>query len=194
MRPNQKIPEAPIDWRKPNNLLAQEYGVSGEAMRQRRMRAGAPAPLFQSHLRDAPLYEEVLDRFEEIRGLPKDEAERILGFQLRPARLRAFAFQQAGLSPGKEPWNRMNFDLPSVVLSRLWRIPIQNVHNQRIRNKRGAPKWKTSWNRDWMQDESFRAAQAAEELAAHSYLHRPKSPDVPTPRDSSAGKAAFTGT
>ncbi len=113
----------------------------------------------------------------------KDEAERILGFQLRPAKVRTFAFQQAGLSTGKEPWNRMNFDLPSVVLSRLWRIPIQNVHNQRIRNKRGAPKWKASWNRDWMQDESFRAAQAAEEIAAHSYFHRTQVPRMfPRPR------------
>ncbi len=66
-----KTYNALIDWRKPNNLLAQQYGVSGEAIRQRRVRAGAPAPLFQSHLETRRFYEEVLDRLEEIRGLPE---------------------------------------------------------------------------------------------------------------------------
>jgi hypothetical protein len=35
-----------VDWRKPNNLLAFELGVSREAVRQMRVTRKAPAPLF----------------------------------------------------------------------------------------------------------------------------------------------------
>lgn len=194
MRPKEKLNNALIDWRKPNNFLARQYGVSGEAIRQRRVQAGAPAPLFKSRSDTGRFYSVILDRLEEIRGLPKRDAERILGFPLPQGKVRIFAFQHAALNRGKRPWGRMNFNLPSGVLASLWRIPIQSVHKQRLEWARGGPKWKAIRNRKQVKEEAFRAAEAAEEIVARSYFREHPPAESEAPKSSALARRPVTGT
>jgi len=170
MARKSKFDKSRIDWRKPNCVIAEQFGVSNEAVRLWRLQAKAPRPLFQMALSRARRYAKVLDRIEEIRGLPKKTAEQILGFRLDRIRLLAFARRHAQLTMGRTPWNKVNFKLPSGVLARIWRVRIQDVHTERERHHRGEPKWRATRNRTLLTNKSFVAAMQSEERKADRFF------------------------
>ena len=163
------IVNSALDWRMPNNLLAERAGVTRESIRQWRKKLGAPRPLFVAQIRLARYYAQIVERADEIHGLPKSEAERILGFSFNTQALRSFAWKQAKLTQGKHPWNRMNFHLPSGVLAAIWGATVIEVHTERRRNKRPEAKWRAARNKTLLLQQEFREAKQAEEVKARLF-------------------------
>ena len=153
----------------PNNLLAERAGVTRECIRQWRKKLGAPRPLFVAKTRLARFYARIVERADEIRGLPKSEAERILGFSFHTRALRSFAWKHAELTQGKHPWNQMNFRLPSGILAAIWGATVIEVHTERRRNSRPEAKWRAARNKTLLLQQEFRQTMQAEEEKARLF-------------------------
>jgi hypothetical protein len=132
-----------VDWRKPNNLLAHELGVTGEAVRQMRAKRNAPAPVF-THLQKALMHQcwAIWEKRKVIAGLPRQLAEKHLGFLLK-GRLLRFAKMHAGvIAYARYPWELMNWELPTVDLARIWgmkkfQVQVHRLHTTNSPDRNG---------------------------------------------------------
>ena len=137
---------AQIDWRKPNNLLAEELQLSGERVRQLRVEQNAPAPLLSNlalkHVRHRWA---ILEKQQAIRGLQPKSASVVLGFDLSANKSAARFARQHGMVVQKRmsqhPWSFLNWKLPDSDLGRIWRIKPKVVSVARAKQKRGRAEW-----------------------------------------------------
>ena len=132
-----------IDWRKPNILLADDLGVSGERVRQLRVQHAAPAPLFSNIPRKkAVRYWSILEKRILLKGLPERYASQLLGFNVcENQAVRRFARKHAGTSWAKHPWNLMNWRLPDSILGPIWDVKPRVISVKRAKQERGKARW-----------------------------------------------------
>src|SRR4051812_47541998 len=89
---------AQIDWRKPNTLLAEEFGLTRERVRQIRIKQRAPAPRIQNvQLKTARRYWMILENKKAIKGRPPAEVSHLLGFDVRESRCVYLFARKSGM-------------------------------------------------------------------------------------------------
>ena len=137
---------AQIDWRKPNNLLAEVLQISGERVRQMRVEQNAPTPLFANlALKHARHRWAILEKQQAIRGLQPKSASAVLGFDLSTNKSAARFARQHGMVVQKRksqhPWSFLNWKLPDSDLGRIWNIKPKVVSVARAKQRRGRAEW-----------------------------------------------------
>ena len=135
------------DWAKQDVELARETGLSRERIRQIRLLIRAPRSphhkRFPARLRRTTIaLQWAADNLDRLKGLSGAEVRRKHGFS-RFGPVYEFLKAQRVLRDGsrKYRWGLMNFDLPSGVLERIWKLPLYRAANYRYRNRLAAPKW-----------------------------------------------------
>jgi len=135
------------DWSKQDAELARETGLSRERIRQiRQLLGGPPSP----HHKRMPARRRgttialqwAADNLNRLQGLSGAEVTRKYGFH-RGCPVYEFLKAQGVLRNGsrKYRWDLVNFELPSGVLERIWKLPLDLAANYRYRNRLAAPKW-----------------------------------------------------
>jgi len=135
------------DWTKQDAELARETGLTRERIRQIRRLLGAPKSLH--HNRHPTQSRQTLiklqwaaENLDRLKGLTVTEMEREYGIYSQSPVLR-FLRAQGVLRHGcfKHPWHLMNFELPSGVLERIWKLASRLAAKYRYQKRLTAPKW-----------------------------------------------------
>ena len=138
------------DWSKQDIELAREKGLSRERIRQIRQLLGLPkSPRHGDRPRNRRQQELALqwatENPDRLRGLSWAEVKRNYRFN-RKCHVYAFLKAKGVLRNGKlirkHRWDLMNFDLPSSVLERIWKLPFCAAGGYRCRKRLRAPKWR----------------------------------------------------
>lgn len=130
-----------IDWVKPDILIADETGFTREYVRQQRNMLNKPESPCKGGVKFYDFYVRFNGRaemtYEEVRGvLPVSEPT----FRKYCAQLDIRVIQPERDKRCLYPYDLMNFNLPNILLEKIWRIPYGSVvPNHRSRhNKRYA--------------------------------------------------------
>jgi hypothetical protein len=137
------------DWSKQNAELARETGLTKERIRQIRQLLGAPeSPNYRKDLsrlrRNTIALQWAAKNLDRLKGLSGPEVRRKYGFKQRcPVYefLKAKGVLRDGRLFPKHRWDLMNFELPSGVLGRIWKLPFTATAGYRWKKRLGAPKW-----------------------------------------------------
>ena len=137
-----------LDWSKTNAELADELGLTGERIRQIRLKARAPKSARAHQMRKTTAaLQWAKDNLEQIKGLTAAELGRKHGINLRWRRGPLYQFLKPFLRNGilfkKHRWDLMNFKLPNRDLERIWKLPRYMVTAYRFRNRRPRPTWRS---------------------------------------------------
>jgi len=134
-----------LDWRLTDRELGKQMRVSRERARQMRRDLGKPdSTLWPPQIRSNKVLERAKKLLPELRGKRVIEAEKVLGILLRNhGSVRQFLDQKDALKRWRptHPWHLMNFRLPNVSLSRIWRISPAVISLYRTRHRVRPPKW-----------------------------------------------------
>ena len=137
------------DWSKQDVELARETGLSRERIRQIRQLLGVPKSPRHWNRRASRRQNELAlqwaaENLDRLSGLSWAEVERKYGFK-RNSHVFAFLKAKGVLRNGhlicKHRWDLMNFELPSSVLERIWKLASDMAGAYRYRKRLGAPKW-----------------------------------------------------
>jgi len=136
------------DWSKQDVALARETGLSRERIRQIRLLIGAPKSPHHKRMpasrRTTIALQWAADNLDRLQGLSGAEVRRKHGFNPHcPAYefLKAKGVLRDGRLFRKHRWDLMNFELPSSVLERIWKLPFNAAASYRWQKRLGAPKW-----------------------------------------------------
>ena len=137
------------DWSKQDIELASETDLSRERIRQIRQLLGVPKSPHHWNRRASRRQNELAlqwaaENLDRLSGLSWAEVERKYGFK-RNSPVFAFLKAKGVLRNGhlicKHRWDLMNFELPSSVLERIWKLALDMAGAYRYRKRLGAPKW-----------------------------------------------------
>jgi len=168
------------DWTKQNVELAAETGLSTERIRQIRRILGAPPSPY--HLQ-RPAVRRLLawakDNLDKLRGMTWREIQQMHGLDVaRGGRLYDFLRQHKVCRFGnlRHPWDQMNFELPSSVLQRVWKLPRNMVASYRLRKGLAPARWPLKGRLAYLRKRGplrgFLRAVKAEEKKAQRYRPR----------------------
>jgi len=170
------------DWSKQNAELARETGLTKERIRQIRQLLGAPqSPNYRKDLsrlrRNTTALQWAAKNLDRLKGLSGAEVERKYGFW-RDCPVGEFLKAKGVLRNGrlfpKHRWGLMNFELPSRVLERIWRLPFNMAVAYRSRKHLPAPKWRLAGGPAALQRRgqlrAYNRAVTAEERKAAKYF------------------------
>jgi hypothetical protein len=136
------------DWSKQDVELAREMGLSRERIRQIRQLLGAPRsphhgclPATHRHNTLVAL-QWAIENLDRLKGLSGRELTRQYGF-LPCSPVYEFLRTKGVLRNGnyKHRWDLMNWELPSLVLERVWELPFHSAADYRFRKRPARPKW-----------------------------------------------------
>jgi hypothetical protein len=137
------------DWSKQNAELAREKGLSNERVRQIRHLLGAPKSPHHNHKRTRTQTRQTLMKLQwaaknldRLKGLSAAELRRKYGFDRRGP-VYEFLKARGVLRDGnyKHRWDLMNWELPSLALERVWKLPFNLAACYRSRKRPAGPRW-----------------------------------------------------
>ena len=173
------------DWSKQDRELARQKGLSRQRLTQIRQILGVPqSPDRGKHLaqirRTTITLQWVAKNLERLKGLRAVEVRRKYGLDPHSPQfefLKAKGILRDGWFVRGQQWNLMNFELPSGVLERIWRLPFHAATSYRSRKRLAAAKWTLRGGPKAMQRHGglsayHRAVQAEERKAAKYFAKR----------------------
>jgi len=176
-----------MDWSKQDGDLAVEMRLSKERIRQIRMLVGAPKSInhrkVRKHVREFQWCKENLNK---LKWLSVPEVRQKYGLRIAQS-TSLYLFLRRHLRGSKYPWHLVNFDLPSAVLDRIWRLPHNLAASNRSRNKRQNPRWAFMGRQPKLksraQHQAYQRAVKAEERKAAVYYSGASYPKKFTPHE-----------
>lgn len=168
-----------LDWSKNDMTLAKEVFRSREAVRQNRARLGKPKSAFKHRYgkfirfaerfkgRSELDYKEAFAAEPLTRGVFRDYCQHLGIVAVEPAPHNQLGF---GGSRRIHPWEKINFELPSILLEKIWRTPTNTVATWRSRHVLPPPKFRCLKGRV---PEQHKALVEAEKRKAEDYFNLP---------------------
>ena len=157
----RSIDYSKVDWNKQDVVIADELGISRERVRQKRLELNIPKPairrwcfrkknhLFLSFINNHS--SEFKDKTaKEILELIRQQGiqEGTLNSLVAKLNELRIPFRKKNLL--KYHWKEINWDLPNLYISQIWKIKGLYVGTHRYRNQKPSPKWNVQfgWNKD----------------------------------------------
>ena len=173
------------NWSKQDRELARAKGLSSQRIAQIRQLLDAPqSPNCGADLarlrRTTNALQWVAKNLHRLKGLSGAEVRRKYGIDPHSPRfefLKAKGILRDGRYYRKHLWHLMNFDLPSGILERIWKLPHNVAASYRSRKRLAASKWTLVGGPDAMRRRGGvraynRAVQTEERKAAKFFAKR----------------------